>query len=138
MELLESSDAKSLLIQKSAKHKKDLEEEIKLLSENTERIITNTLIIGGTLAVTYFLVRQFSKSKSKSKSKAKKIKAVKENDSKGELSEDGNSTPGIVSQIGSALAAQATVFLLDLAKDKLSAYLQANLDKEAQPSNERS
>lgn len=138
MELLESSDAKSLLMQKSAKHKKDLEEEIKLLSENTERIITNALIIGGTLAVTYFLVRQFSKAKSKSKSKAKKIKAVKENDSKGEFSEDDNSTPGIVSQIGSALAAQATVFLLDLAKDKLSAYLQANLDKEAQPSNERS
>lgn len=139
MELLESSDAKSLLMQKSAKHKKDLEEEIKLLSENTERIITNALIIGGTLAVTYFLVRQFSKSKSKSKSRAKKIKAVKENDLKGDSSlEHDNSTPGIVSQIGSALAAQATVFLLDLAKDKLSAYLQANLDKEAQPSNERS
>ncbi len=78
MELLETNDAKSLLLKKSAKHKKGLEDEVKLLSENTEKIVTNALIIGGTLALTYFLISQFSKSKSKGKSKAKKIKLIKE------------------------------------------------------------
>jgi hypothetical protein len=139
MELVESNDAKSLLLQQSEKHKKNLEAEIKMLSENTEKAITNALIIGGTLAVTYFIVRQLTKSKSKRKSKSKKTKSVQEDDSQVETpSAEIKSDPSIMSQIGSAVAAQATVFLLDLAKDKLSAYLQAYLDKEAQTSNERS
>ena len=143
MELVESNDPKSLLLEKSAKHKKNLEAEIKMLSENTEKAITNALIIGGTLAVTYFIVRQLTKSKSKStskhKSKAKNVQRLKDNDASVELSSpEANTDPSIMSQIGSALAAQATVFLLDLAKDKLSAYLQANLDKEVHTSNERS
>jgi hypothetical protein len=127
------------LLQKSAKHKKNLEEEIKMLSDNTEKVITNALVIVGTLAVTYFIVRQLTKSKSKSKSKAKKTKLAKEDDSDVEgPSVVAPSDPSIMSQIGSALAAQATVFLLDLAKDKLSAYLQANVGKEVHTSNERS
>jgi hypothetical protein len=51
---------------------------------------------------------------------------------------ENNSDSSIVSQIGSAIAAQATVFLLDLAKDKLSAFLQTHFDKEAATTNERS
>jgi hypothetical protein len=139
MELLETNDAKGLLLRKSAKHKKGLEDEIKLLSENTEKIVTNALIIGGTLALTYVLVTQFSKSKSKGKSKGKKIKLVKERDADvEEASLDDGSDDSIVSRIGSAIAAQATVFLLGLAKDKLSAYLQTNFKKEAETTNERS
>jgi hypothetical protein len=139
MELVESNDPKSLLLQQSAKHKKNLEDEIKMLSENTEKTITNALIIGGTLAVTYFIVRQLTKSKSKRKSKAKKTKSVQEDDSKIENSSaETQSDPSIMSQIGSAIAAQATVFLLDMAKDKLSAYLQAYFEKEAPTTNERS
>ena len=56
MELLETNDPKSLLLKKSAKHKKVLEDEVKLLSENAEKIVTNALIIGGTLALTYLLI----------------------------------------------------------------------------------
>lgn len=137
MELLESDDSKSLLLKKSAMHKQELEDEVKSLSESTEKFITNALVIGGTLAVTYFLVRQFTKSKHKKKVKA--LKVVKDADVNVEAGASlTESSPGIVSQIGSALAAQATVFLLDLAKDKLSAYLQARGDKEAESSNERS
>jgi hypothetical protein len=132
MELLETNDPKNLLLKKSARHKKLLEDEVKLLSENTEKLVTNALIIGGTLAVTYFLVRQFSKSKSKKKSKTKKIHLIKGSEAKVETpSVQEESEPGIVSQIGSALAAQATVFLLGLAKDKLSGYLQTHFDKDA-------
>ena len=136
MELLETNDAKSQLLKKSAKHKKGLEDEVKLISENTEKIITNALIIGGTLALTYILISQFSKSKSKAKPKAKKIKLIKESDE--EIAVDNGSDESVVSRIGSAIAAQATVFLLGLAKDKLSAYLESNFNKEAGTTNERS
>ena len=47
-----------------------------------------------------------------------------------------DSEPGVVSKIGSALAAQATVFLLSLAKDKLAEYLQSQFNKEAEQKNE--
>ena len=80
MELLETNEAKSLLLKKSAKHKKVLEDEVKLLSENAEKIVTNALIIGGTLALTYILISKLSKSKSKGKSKAKKMNLMKESD----------------------------------------------------------
>ena len=139
MELLETNDPKSLLLKKSAKHKKGIEDEIKLFSENTDKIVTNALIIGGTLALTYFLISHFSKSKSKSKSKGKKIKLIKEQDSNIEEAELENDSDedSVVGRIGSAIAAQATVFLLGLAKDKLSAFLQSNLHKEAATTNER-
>jgi hypothetical protein len=137
MKFQESDDPKDLLLKKTAKHKQELEEEVKSLSEGTEKLITNAVVIGGTLLVTYFLVRQFTKSKTKKR--AKKVKIVKDADANVDADASvSDSSPGIVSQIGSALAAQATVFLLDLAKDKLSAYLQARGEKETEPSNERS
>lgn len=130
MELLESNDPKQILLQKSAKHKQDLEQEVKLLSENTEKIFKNALIIGGTLAVGYLLVRQFSKS-SKRKSKPKKIKLVRASDAHIETAATPEpAEPSIMSQVGSALAAQATVFLLDLAKDKLSDFLKTHFEKK--------
>ena len=129
MEFQESDDIKDLLLKKTAKHKQELEEEVKSLSESTEKIITNAVVIGGTLLVTYFLVRQFTKSKHKKR--AKKVKIVKDADANVEAGASvPDSSPGIVSQIGSALAAQATVFLLDLAKDKLSSYLETRAEKE--------
>jgi hypothetical protein len=91
------------------------------------------------LALTYLLIRQFSKSKSKGKSKAKKIKLIKESDGNAEeASFDSDSDESVMAKIGSAIAAQASVFLLGLAKDKLSAFLQTNFHKEAEPTNERS
>lgn len=139
MELMESNDPKNVLLRKSAQHKKELEEEVKLLSENTEKMIINGLIIGGTLATTYFIVRQFSRSKSKGKSKTKKVKLIRQQDvSAVTAAPERVSEPGLVSQIGSALVAQATVFLLDLAKDKLSSFLEAQFEKKAEPTNERS
>jgi hypothetical protein len=51
--------------------------------------------------------------------------------------EDTSASPGIVSQIGSALAAQATVFLLDLAKDKLSEFVKTHFEKKVETTNER-
>lgn len=133
MELLESNDLKSELLKKSAKHREGLEDEVKLISERTEKVLTNALIIGGTLAAGYFLMRAFSGS-SKSKRKSKKVKivhaAASPNDDVEEVAVS-SSAPGIVSQIGTALASQAGVFLLTMAKEKLTEYLEAQAEKKA-------
>ena len=137
MELLKPNDPKMELLKKSAKHRQGLEDEVKLISEQTEKIITNAVIIGGTLAVAYFLVRQFSGPSSSKKGKPQKIKIVpdKSNEEEGDAEEA--SAPGVVSQIGTAIATQATIFLLSIAKEKLSEYIQSQFEKKGKD-NERS
>ncbi len=134
MELLEPNDYKRELLKKSALHKSELEDEVKQISDRTQKVITNALIIGGTLAVTYFLVKQFSGSKTKVKAKAKKTKiasdAVTEEEDDDEVIQS-SGVPAIVSQIGTALLSQASVLLLSLAKEKLSEYLEAQAEKKA-------
>ena len=124
---------KSSLLKKSAQYREDLEDEAKLISDKTEKIITNALIIGGSLALTYFAYRQFSGgSKKKHKSKVKKIKVVgaapAETEEEDQVEESGPSK--FISQIGTALVSHASVFLLTMAKEKLSAYLQAQEQKK--------
>ena len=139
MELLESNDPKLELLKKSAKHRQDLEDEVRLISAKTERIITNALIIGGTLAAAYVLVRQFSgPSKKRKKVKTQKLKVVQAAPAEAvEVEEEESFVPGIVSQVGQAIASQATVFLLGLAKEKLSEFLQGQFEKKEEQSNER-
>jgi hypothetical protein len=130
MELFESNDPKMQLLRKSALHREALEEDAKMISAKTEKILINALVIGGALAATYFLVKQFSGGKSKNK-RTKKIKVVAAQPSSDEIVTVAESTtPGVIAQIGTALASQATVFLLDLAKEKLSAYLESQMKKE--------
>lgn len=140
MQLTESNDPKEELRKKSAKHRQDLEEEVKLISERTEKVITNALIIGGTLAAAYFLMRQFSGSPSKKKKavvpKIKLVRAKEENGETEVIEEPSAPGPGIVSQIGTALASQATVFLLSIAKEKLMEYLESQFEKKDK-NNER-
>ncbi len=139
MQLLESEDPKSELLKKSASHRQKLEDEVKLISDRTERIITNALIIGGTLAAAYFLMRQFSGStpKKKSKAPAHKIKLVNANEAEEETETVTEaSAPGVVAQIGTAIASQAAVFLLSIAKEKLAEYLESQFEKKDK-SNER-
>lgn len=130
MELLESNDFKSELLKKSEKHRADLAGEVKLLSESTERIVTNALIIGGALAVTYFLLTQFTGGKEKSKSKVRKIRLVKEEPEEVQEVVAEPAAPSVISQIGTAFATQASVILLDLAKEKLGEYLASRASKD--------
>ena len=122
---------KGQLLKKSALHREQLEEEVKLISEQTEKVITNAIIIGGALAVTYFLVSRFAGSKAKKKSKAARIKLIQSGE-KNSAPETYSApeAPGIITQIGTALASQATVFLLSLAKEKLVEFLQAQGEKK--------
>jgi hypothetical protein len=132
MELLDSDDpVKGQLLRKSAQHREQLEEDARLISERTEKIITNALIIGGALAATYFIVSRFSGSKSK-KSKLKKVRLVKEENNADEVVVEAATPeePGVIAQIGTALANQATVFLLTLAKEKLGEFMQAQTGKK--------
>lgn len=132
MELLEKDDPiKSQLLQKSAHYRDELEQDVKLISDRTQRVLTTALVVGGALALTYLAVRQFGGSKRSKKTKTKKIKVVNaaaaDDD---DDSENVSASPGIVAQIGTALASQATVFLLSLAKEKLNDYLQSQAEKK--------
>ncbi len=133
MELLETDDPiKGQLLKKSAMHRDQIEEDARLISERTERIITNAVIIGGALAVTYFLVSRFSGSKEKKKSKTAKIRIVQGSQEEPTAVSTAvePEQPGVLTQIGTALASQATVFLLSLAKEKLMEFMQSQGEKK--------
>jgi hypothetical protein len=132
MELLGTDDPiKSQLLKKSAQHREELEHDVQLISDRTQRVITNALVIGGALALTYFVVSRFSGSGKKRKSKTRKIRVVNAAPvSEAEVESVAPAAPGLVSQIGTALASQASVFLLSLAKEKLSEYLASQAEKK--------
>ncbi len=131
MQLLDPDDLKMSLLNKSSRLKGELEQEVKNISERTEKVIINTIIIGGTLAATYFLVRQFSGSKSKNKNKVRKKKIVSDSvlDDEEDQAQE-SSIPGIASQIGGTLVSQASSLLLTLAKEKLVEYFEAQAEKK--------
>lgn len=132
MELLETQDPeKKRLIETSDRHKHELEKEVKAISDKTERVVKNALIIGGTLALTYLVVSQLSSSKKKRrKGKAKQAEVEEAPDSELEVASASYSPPSFVSQLGERLATQATALLLGIAKDKLGEYLSNRKPKD--------
>lgn len=120
MELLETQDPrKKVLIATSDHHKRELEKEVKSITEKTERMLTNALIIGGSLALTYFVISQMRRSKKK-----KEVKTSGEAEPRHE--EEGASTgPSLISQIGTKVINQATLMLLDIAKEQLLEYFES-------------
>jgi len=120
MKLLEKSDLeKQKLMKVSAMYKRELESEIKSISKSTEKVVTNALFIGGALALTYLAVTQLTGSKKK-KSKHKKNENGEETDENHE-----SSSPNMLSQVGDIIVTQATMVLLEFAKEKLSEYLNS-------------
>ena len=125
MELLESQDPeKKKLIETSDRHKRALEKEVHDLTKKTERILTNALIIGGSLALTYFVISSLSGKKKKKKNKTAKAQAVP-SDGIEETAEEADHAPSLVSQIGTRVLNQATVMILEIAKEKLFEYLES-------------
>src|SRR5258706_11423484 len=99
MESLEPKDRdKRRLIEVSEHHKRELEKEVRSMSEKTEKMLINGLIIGGSLAITYFIISQWGASKSKKKKRKAKEKAA-EITSETEA-DDALVTPSLISQIG--------------------------------------
>jgi len=126
MELLETQyPEKRRLLETSNRHQQEMEREIKDISQNTERVLKNALIIGGVLALTYIVVNQLSSSRSKKK------KLRKDKDIENSVNEEpADESPSILSKMGDKALNMATVLLLDLAKEKLSEYLQHRKSKD--------
>ena len=131
MNLETDNPEKGQLLQRSAHHRDLLEEDVKLITEQSQKIITNALIIGGALAVTYLLVSSFSRSSKERKTKRAKIKLVEPRpETIAEPQVHTPAEPGVLSHIGGVLAAQATGFLLALAKEKLMEFLHSQTVKK--------
>ena len=125
MELLETQyPEKRRLLETSNRHQQEMEREIKDISQKTEKVLKNTLIIGGALALTYIVVSQLSSSKSK-KRKSRKEKEVESSPDEEPIDQ----SPSLLSKMGDKALNMATVLLLDLAKEKLSEYLQHRKSK---------
>jgi hypothetical protein len=141
MKTLETDDPiKSQLLQKATHQREELADDVKALSERTETMLTNALIVGGALMLGYLIVKGLSGRKSRRKRKAKATHKIMQAAPASDDSEEVpyESSPSVVgsmmSQIGSAIATQATVILLDLAKEKLAEFLQAQAEKKANES----
>jgi hypothetical protein len=119
---------KGQLLQKSAHHRQLLEEEVKFISERSEKILTNALVIGGALALTYFLISGISGKAGKKRAKERKIGVVENKVGAASSSEEDeveDTKAGFVSQIGAVIAAQATAFLLSIAREKIVEFLES-------------
>ena len=126
MELLERQDPeKKRLIESSERHKYEMEREVKDISDRSEKMLKNALIIGGALALTYMVVNQLSSTKVKKK-KTKKAKSAEVE----AVEDEEDESPSVLSQMGDKLVNTATLFLLDMAKEKLSEYLQPKKAKD--------
>jgi len=119
MEFLETQDPEKIkLLETSHRHQQEMKRELKDISERSEKVLKNALIIGGVLALTYLAVSQLSSSKPKKKSK-------KENTSENSTADENiEEPPSVLSKMGDRAMNMATLFLLDLVKEKLSEYLQ--------------
>lgn len=125
MELLETHDPeKKKLIESSNRHRQEIEKEIQAVSDRTQRIATNALIVGGALALAYFAFSTLSDGKKKKK---KKIKSAAKGEE--EEYEVQPAAPSLISQIGEQVITQATFLLSDIAKAKLSEYLQSRKEE---------
>jgi cell division protein FtsL len=127
MELLESDDPKAQLLRQANQQKQALNNEVKLFSEKSEKVIKTALIVGGALAATYLVYKLLSSSDTKKKKKRVKIVTAPA-DETAEVEEVMESPlTGVITKIGTVLASQLSVFLLALAKEKIGEYLE---DKE--------
>jgi len=117
MEFLQGSNKEmSALLQRVNLKKSEMEEEAAKLSNQSDKMIKNALIIGGALVVTFFVVRSLT-----GKSSKKNDKELNPQDS----SDQEPAGSSMISEIGSRVAEAAVVFLLGLAKEQLSGYLKS-------------
>ena len=129
MELLETQHPeKRKLLETSQRHRQEMEREIKDISDRSEKVLKNALVIGGALALTCLVVSHLGASKNK-KSKPKK---TTEN-AIAETQEQQAEEQSPLSKMGDKAIQVASVFLLDLAKEKLSEYLQRKKSADENP-----
>ncbi len=125
MELLETQDPeKKRLIETSDRHKRAMEKELGDLTTKTDKMLKNALIIGGSLALTFLLISAISKGRKKKKRKLAQAAAAASGEPIAPTPEmDDDDEPSVLSKVGTQLLNQASVILLDLARQKLNEYL---------------
>lgn len=125
MELLETQDPeKKKLIETSDRHKRAMEKELTDLTQKTDRVLKNALIIGGSLALTFLVISALSKKRKKKKKKlALEAAAQPGVTPEAGVEEEEEDGPSILGTVGTQLLNQASVILLDVARQKLKEYL---------------
>lgn len=125
MELLETQDPdKKKLIEASDRHKRAMEKELTDLTQKTDRVIKNALIIGGSLALTFLVISALSKKRKKKKKKLALEAAAQAGLTPETASEEEDDEgTSILGTVGTQLLNQASVILLDVARQKLKEYL---------------
>jgi hypothetical protein len=132
MELLETQNPeRKKLLETSERHKRELEKEVQHISERTEKVLKNALVIGGALAVTYLLVSQLGSGKKKKKSSKIRLQAAPVASSQSVAEEEEEETPSPFASIGTKIADTATVMLLDMAKEALTEFLKTRKKENA-------
>ena len=137
MEILERQDPeKKRLMDEVTLRKNQLESGAEDVSRQTEKLLTNAVIIGATLTVSYMLYRSLfgsSRKIKKSVSDTGTDVAPAEPTPADNVEQLPTKTSKLLSDIGNRLAEEATLFLLNMAKEKLIAYLEAKKKPDAQP-----
>lgn len=128
MELLESDDPKAQLLRQAQQQKQALDNEVKVISDKTEKVIKTALIVGGALVATYLLYQLLSGNDNKKKKK--KVKVVQASDEEEVVEEKNSGVSDIFTKIAAMLATQASAFLLSLAKEKIGEYLENKAEKK--------
>lgn len=120
MKLAEKSDPKEELKEKSIAYKSAIEEDVRVLSDRTEKALTNILIVAGALGASYMVYRTFFSSPKKTKSGKKALLNLSE---EAEADPQESRLATMLGSVGTVLATQATAFLLAIAREKLIEYL---------------
>ncbi|MBL7863586.1 MAG: hypothetical protein JNK10_01840 [Cyclobacteriaceae bacterium] len=123
MELLETQDPeKRKLIETSDRHKRALEKDLSDLTQKSDQMLKNALIIGGSLALTYLLISSLSKKKKKKKNTANVSQKTEMGTATVDQDEE-ESVPSIFGEVGTRIVNMGAVMLLDIAREKISEYL---------------
>lgn len=118
MEILErQSPEKKRLLEEVELHKKAMAGEIQSISNRTTRMATHALLIGGAVLVGYLLVQQAAGSSKKSKKKSPPVEGD-------QPTPEPPSNP-LWRMISARVMDTATVFLLEMARQKLAEYLSS-------------
>ena len=119
--MISSSDKKQQLLRQSVLYKDEMQEEFQNVKYRTDELLKKVLIIGGSLAITYMLFRQFSNSKRKRKTVKNEGGPINQypEETEAVIEKQPSQFAMLASEIGSSLANQATQLLLQVAKEKL-------------------
>ncbi|GAA0892540.1 hypothetical protein GCM10009122_22190 [Fulvivirga kasyanovii] len=108
---------KENLEQNSQKHREAFEHELSEVVDRTKRIATSALVIGGSFALSYYLIKKLTSKKS--------VKKIKRQKSTGDINEVViQKHPSVFSTVGNVILTEMAVFLLGIAKERLINYIE--------------